>query len=800
MTGVEGGARRARRAALSAARPWHLELLCLPALALVFVAVPWSHGWVASQQGIIPYYVRLSFVAHQIHLGQLPFWSPYVLSGTPILADPPTGLFYPLTMPLFLAMPVTDAINTWVFVHLVVAGLSMYLYLGTPDLHLSRPARFLGAAIYMLSGCVAADILAGFVQRLAVYALIPLSLYVVEQLLHTRAVLGTAAAGGLIVACQFLAGDPQIFVYATIVLVVYAIARAASISRSDLRRSALPLAIMFGFAGALAAIQILPTLQLYLLSNRAGFDPGFALLGSIPPIGLASLIAPHFFGDEVHGQWGEGELGASDFYVHASTLYVGFFTLALVIIALYAWRDRWHVRFFGVMGVLVLWLALGRFGYLYRAVVYIPFLRSFRDIEYINTLVPLCASVLAAVGLDRYGETTGGPDGWREVSRNLVRVIGAVVIVLAFTVVYVWRAHGIILFLHPFIGRAMLNSAVFVLVAFGISVGLLWRRSQAPARRPWLTIAVIVFVIADLVGAGLPFVTAGSDMRAWEHPDTAAQYLLRDPSLHRIAGLSERAPLFGLQDVEGETGLLLSRYSEYTNYLQGFPLNAYVRPGSVHGVIIALLVPGRIGLLNLLNLKYALRHVTGRGAAALRRQAGVTEIAPDLFVLTNPTPAPRVTDVYDYEVVRDGPAILREMVRPGHDPRRQVVLEETPSDAAPARDSGGARADLRVVAYEPNRVVIRARFARPGFLVLGDPYYPAWTAEVDGRPARIYRANYVFRAVEAPAGDHEIQFTYRDRALAAGAAVSGLGLLIGAVAWVADRRRRSGAANRERRG
>jgi hypothetical protein len=65
-----------------------------------------------------------------------------------------------------------------------------------------------------------------------------------------------------------------------------------------------------------------------------------------------------------------------------------------------------------------------------------------------------------------------------------------------------------------------------------------------------------------------------------------------------------------------------------------------------------------------------------------------------------------------------------------------------------------------MVCYLPNRVELRVEAKASGFLVLTDVWYPGWTCTVDGAATRIHRANYTFRAVVVPAGEHEVVFRF----------------------------------------
>jgi hypothetical protein len=47
-----------------------------------------------------------------------------------------------------------------------------------------------------------------------------------------------------------------------------------------------------------------------------------------------------------------------------------------------------------------------------------------------------------------------------------------------------------------------------------------------------------------------------------------------------------------------------------------------------------------------------------------------------------------------------------------------------------------------------------------GILVISDVLAPGWSATVDGREAPIVRADYAFRAVPVPAGEHDVVMRY----------------------------------------
>ena len=64
-------------------------------------------------------------------------------------------------------------------------------------------------------------------------------------------------------------------------------------------------------------------------------------------------------------------------------------------------------------------------------------------------------------------------------------------------------------------------------------------------------------------------------------------------------------------------------------------------------------------------------------------------------------------------------------------------------------------------AYAPNHLTYKSNSANGGLAVFSEIYFPwGWKVTVDGKPAEMGRVNYVLRALQLPAGDHEIDFKF----------------------------------------
>ena len=82
--------------ALARRHAWAIGLLAL--IVAAFYA-PFLLTGTAQWDAIEVHYSAQRFLSESLRSGHLPFWTPYVFTGFPFLADLQTGAWYPLNWP-----------------------------------------------------------------------------------------------------------------------------------------------------------------------------------------------------------------------------------------------------------------------------------------------------------------------------------------------------------------------------------------------------------------------------------------------------------------------------------------------------------------------------------------------------------------------------------------------------------------------------------------------------------------------------------------------------------------------------
>jgi len=725
------------------------------------------------------YHPYMVYAVGRLSGGQSPLWNPEIYSGMPFLAAQQPAVLYP---PNLLFVPLGPF---WIWVgsgilRLFLSGWGLHLLVRR--FGLSTVAAFWSGVTYQLCGSNVAWL--HFVVH-NVVAWLPLALYSTDRLIE-------APRGRwflLLVAClvfQFLGGHPETSVLFALVWGSFVLARMNW--RSPLRSLGwIGLAVVAAIGVALP--QLLPTLDLIpesgtffkRMSQGAEEVPGREGLWSNLRHWL--LIAnPYTYGTPLGNRY----LTRFSNYNEMIT-YMGVLTVPWMAAGIAAGRPRRIVAYWSAVALLSLALIypLPGFSLLLR----LPVLNLGHGIRYILSW-SIAVSVLAGFGVEAVLRGSGRGRAVVVAAGTLaVLLLGWSIYDLATAVDGSWILRGtpgpdLLRRIASFYNRESGQLLGLVAAAAG---GLVLLLALAVARRRAVIAALLLVVTTgDLLVHGVPY--NGFARPEASYPRTPmTEALQARGGFFRIATLDgimvgNTSMTQGLQNGFGEDDLAPFRYQVFAGRRS--------KIGLEEGTYVIQPLAQRF--FDLANVHYLLttKPVSGTteaGAWRLFRQDG------EVRAYQNPAALPRVYVVPAVRTVAPDDA-LEAVFDPGWDPRQEAVVEETVEGLGQS-DAALPPAAATIDEYAPERVVVTATTPRPAFLVLSESHAPGWHVTVDGQPARLYRANAVYRGVVLPAGAHRVVFTYRPASWEIGriVALATLAACVGG-AYIARRRRQRAAA------
>jgi hypothetical protein len=670
-----------------------------------------------------------------LRAGRLPLWNPHVALGRPFLADVETAFLYPPHL-LYLALAPESGAAVLLLLHagLLCAGMALL----ARALGMGRIVAAAVALAFVACGAVSAPLASGQVLWFQGIAYLPLVLRLAMRL-QDQPSLRRLTGLALLLALQLLGTHPQLFWMQAVGVAVFLMARGWPQLRSwpqSLRLWATPLLAWLAahaWASLLAAAQYLPFLELVTQGNRQARSLKLAGAWSLGSEGLASLLFP-----VPVGNWSDH-------------LFSGSAVVALGVGGMLVRRDR-NARALTALAVFATVLALGTATPLLGAAVHLlPGLSLLRVHGRFGMWTVVALLLLAGLLLEQAQAARRG--------RILVLVLSCLAALVAL--------------IHP-TARQVMNPAARV--APPLALGLLcflWLDRQAlrPSVRTTLAVALAGLTLFEL-GLGT-HVSYGTLVTRREYPAErpvaeilAHQGLLQQgqspprvslpfPFARENAGMR-----LGWSTFSGYSGLWLERTWSYVHQAAGLevPTTAVAFPAA-----------------NVYRSPFPLPDtslVLGLDPQTLRLAQAVTV-------------APRAQVVGAAQVVPgDFVQVLRAVLRSPD--LRQVALVEEDVPSLPANPVQGFQGSARVSRFAPEMITVQVEATHPALLILGEAYYPGWTAQVGGREIPCLPANAWMRAVPIPAGKQEIIFHFHSTLLIPGALLSILSL---ALALVVLRRR-----------
>lgn len=572
---------------------WRTVALGLPFVpsALLFDVHPWKGQKLVpwdpiSWDGVAEFYPWRLFTSETLRHGHIPFWNPHQFCGTPFIANSQSAVFYPPNL-LFVAFPVTTAFMISVVAHLFLTGLFLYIYLRSDLVHLSRTSALIGALTWQLCNWQVSWL--ALPTFLCVSCWLPLAFIAVDWVLKSPSV-RRASGLGAVLGTILLAGHLQIALYCLLLTVSYSIFRILMVERgrteSGMRRYIVAATVAAIMMFALAAPQLLPSVELSGASHRAGaLSTWGAYTGynhlAVPVYHLISLFLPGFFGSPGDGSY----WGATNYAENAC--YIGIIGLVLSVGACVltlrgngmSGQCRLLTYFFGGAALISLLMACGA---PLNALLFflIPGFKQSGSPGRILVLWSFCAAVLAGFGAEVLLKSMTG-----RVKEWLVPLLLGMIAVKL--VVFGWGLVALSLAIPGKIQVALSSNVSLLPVPIGliaICALLVWLTLRGSLSQPALRVLLVALVGLDLLTASLNLNTL---LARQVYPRTALiDYLVKNTGDQRIMPVNRRwsidpdhppdavlppnaATVYGLDDVQGYDSLFTGRYMQYAASMDG---------------------------------------------------------------------------------------------------------------------------------------------------------------------------------------------------------------------------------------
>ena len=321
-------------------------------------------------------------------LAPVELWTDSVWAGYPSAADPQSQSWYALSRVL---QPLPYGWNAFVVSAYVLAASFTYGYVFA--LTGSRLAASIAGISFSMGGFMMAHLVHTTMIHAALW--LPLTMWSLEAL-RSKPSIPWFVAAAVSIACSIFAGHPQVFVFTVALASAYAAFSGTAPAGGRIRYVATWL-LALAAGCALAAVQLVPTLELTRLSLRAAMEFETFTSYSLPALQTIQLLFPYLFGGTA--QWPYVQPYFGEWSLHELAGYAGILTLLLAAIGVCA-RGRERVGLFWLAAAVgALLLALGDGTALARVMYHVPVMNMFRVPARHALEMTFALSVLAGLGV-----------------------------------------------------------------------------------------------------------------------------------------------------------------------------------------------------------------------------------------------------------------------------------------------------------------------------------------------------------------------------------------------------------------
>jgi hypothetical protein len=771
-------------------KPAYRHLICVAALLLlpVFLSPDTIVGgerfmahdiiqWRAGAEADIQY---------RNETGTEPLWSPSMFSGMPAYfvnyARSVPHLDSVLSSSLSIIYP---AFPYWV---ILLGSYVLFTLMGFSSLSALLGAIFIGFTTY-----IPIIIGAGHNAKFYAFSYIPWLLSGYLLLTKYRRPLLGFFVFALVMNFELRAGHPQVTYYFMFVLAIWWGFDTWEAWKEQVMPEWLKKTSLIVAAGVFAFIcNVQPYASIYeytpysirggsQVGETSGLGIDYAMAWSQGWFELSTLIVPEIMG----GSSNEGTYWGDKTFT-SGPHYLGAIAFLLMLIGLFRSKNRTRWVFFSA-GVLTMLFSLGSnfsaFNYLFFN--YMPFYNKFRAPEMWLMVTTFSFSVVAVFGIGALHEL------YREKIRKSsalylpAGLAAGVVLILLFVsmtslsfekpgerrqlAMQVAQQNNVSPD-NPQVGQVVsnyLNEQIFpqrekkarndsirslLFIVFG--AGLVFAAVAGKIPFNAMLAGLIILASLDLIVAGKRYIQYGdkvpnsmSETAALEERERSMDRFVRERIdsgqgyPYRVFPVTDNpfnnaVPSFFYPTIGGYSGAKLSIYQDLLE-------EAIYTDNGLNNPV-----------LSMLNTRY----IVSRQLFSLPGFFTVNE-GPDGVVMENRNVMPKAFFA-DSLVTAGGPRDALARLSRNFDPASFAILESE-TGIVVRRDTA---ATATVTVYDRREIVVETTRSEPGFLVLGEIYYPAgWQAFVNDEEVDIHKTNYVLRGVAVPEGNATVRFEFNPR-------------------------------------
>ena len=282
------------------------------------------------------------------------------------------------------------------------------------------------------------------------------------------------------------------------------------------------------------------------------------------------------------------------------------------------------------------------------------------------------------------------------------------------------------------------------LILVGLCVSLIWFYLKGKLRKNLLVGAFAILILFDLVGVDRRYVNNDDFVNARQmeqpfQPTQADEQILQDESHYRV---------FDVSGSPFNTG----RTSYFHNSIGGYHA---AKPGRMQDLFDFYISQNNMDILNMLNVKYFI----------VPSEDGSPQVQQ------NPGAYGNAWLVNELEYVADANEEILELEET--DLQNTAIADEKFREIVSGNTEWNAIGEISLISASPNEMIYDFQSDSEQLAVFSEMYYnPGWQAYIDGQTVEHFRVNYVLRAMEIPAGEHEITFRFEPEVVNTGSSIA----------------------------